>query len=231
MGLLNAPTDNLYKWAAITGLSIMGMCIAIPFSLAKMAIPDAISAYDDLQIAAVEAKHLEILVDETIKDPDLRNKIKHSGEQASSGKDAPPGFPPEVLRQLPLNIRDRILAMEIRLAKMQSRGKIFEIFQGAAQYASFLINAFVGGLFLSMWGFVQWYRRVQSPQDRKLAIEVNLNRKGHGFPISNEARMPTRSWRGIISDLRKHLNNNRLISRLSWRRLEDAWRQSHTRRS
>ena len=163
------PTDNLYKFCALTGTIIVILSILLPARLAISFIDELDQLTRRLSIAKVEVdysgrkiRRLDRLIQNSINDqkselPDPKDHLvlKYSDDEIK-----------ELLKEVDTLRKDD----EIRGAEMQwtheRHKKLLKLFAGV------LVLGFAGvgvGSRLAYFGYRNWYFRVQKPLDRHLA--------------------------------------------------------------
>jgi hypothetical protein len=184
MSIIQPPTDNLYKFMAISGLLIFGFFLVWPtlqiFQLSRETIQlqgemDALDVEVDIISESItNLKKEDALLEK--RTADLRKRVQNLAT-----------LPKKVLKSKGINIEaesDRLHQDEITIIKkaeelrekndllriknveLITKRKLLE--SALAHFRTEVIMLFVGaivGLLLSTWGFWLWYFRVQRFQD------------------------------------------------------------------
>lgn len=146
MNIPNLPTDNLYKFMALSGLLILILSIAYPTYR-------TLELEQQRQMIRGEIKILEGDVDLLLKIALANTKVRH--------KTTDPDFLQAVQHK---NTLARIEARGMQLDLLESQIK---------QYKWLYWVGFFIGLLLTVWGFLLWYLRVQRFQDMLLKRQVS----------------------------------------------------------
>lgn len=143
--LVRPPTDNLYKFIAISGLVLFVGANA--FMATRVA--DQASAVRDA-VADSRRAGLELDVKQERFD-----ELTTGSEVLSDAEIAE-------MRSLVQEIQRVTLEMDIRLVEVEAR-------EAALKWYGIVAGVLSGlGLMVTFWGFVQWYNRVQFYEDRRL---------------------------------------------------------------
>lgn len=156
MEITKLPTDNLYKFIALTGITLVILSIAAPYALIGDAVREQIEIYGGQEIAMIELKYIE---------EDIREAIeKNKGT-----------LPSEERLRLFKQLRDAKVEGEKASTRLKQFGYLRERTLHIKRWAVF------GGLCgfgMSLAGFVLWYFRLQRYQDavlRKQAMGENAS--------------------------------------------------------
>jgi hypothetical protein len=148
INLPTLPTDNLYKFLALSGLAIAILSLVLP-----------VIRISEIRIKLVEVKTqsnlLNIKIEELSKDTDrLAKKTALSPEETES-------------------LRNRLIEHKIKVVELSGR---FEQINSLNRDLDYLMILFWGGLPLgagiSVLGFMAWYFLVQKPNDLLLKKQV-----------------------------------------------------------
>lgn len=142
MNLPTLPTDNLYKFLALSGLALLLFSMVYP-----------LNTLNDLELKAVEART-------QIKLLELELSVLERNIDAASRKKEP--SPDEVAR-----LSDR--QQQLKAKAIQNEGER-ERLTTLVKQLRFAFNGLIGGLLigyaLAHLGFYLWYVRVQKPADK-----------------------------------------------------------------
>lgn len=142
------PTDNLYKFIALTGIVTIGFSVTYP-------VGKAIELESKQIIASAQMERLQIQVEAAKR---LAVQVEH--QQHPSG---------EGMKLLgAMSERNQLSLVDIKMAVAQSN-------QQAAWLRIYIAASITGvgtGILLAGFGFRLWYIRVQRPSDTRLQREV-----------------------------------------------------------
>jgi hypothetical protein len=141
MDFPSLPTDNLYKFLALSGLALILVSFVFPGNL-----------INDLELKSVDAQtQINLLA--------FESSILERDVEAAGKKDS---LPPDELVKLDER-RQRLKAKLIETEGQKNRLAVL-VRQVRLTFNLFRIGGFAG-LAMSSVGFLLWYRRVQKPAD------------------------------------------------------------------
>ena len=159
MNLPNVPTDNLYKFMAITGL----LTTFISVGVFEYAIEKVSMSTDQVML---EATKLEIESTKVSQDLDRLDKEIGKIRLISTIQK----INEKIQVQENLNTENKILLAEIKSRNLQNirHAKLLK------EYYFLYVLGVLGGLTLSFWGFRLWYTRVQKIEDELLNRKLKI---------------------------------------------------------
>ncbi|MCK4822713.1 hypothetical protein KA005_43520 [bacterium] len=200
MELPSLPTDNLYKFIALSGIALVIVSMLPFFHRYKLQVEiirlegdiDVLERQTQWTVADVNElkKEVATLLDKTYKLKDRVDKLKetqasdkdsvvNTGETSSGiGK----GLLTETkdLTKKRLEIEERLLEIKeinrkhkIKVANIKAKNKEHKYLKRMINMESKVGCAgLVSGFFLAIIGFTLWYKRLQVPQDRMLKTDA-----------------------------------------------------------
>jgi len=148
MEITSLPTDNLYKFYALAGISIA--ILSLGFLFTRIA---------DLQLKVVDGE-TELKVFE------LEMKVL---ERDISAAEKNPISSPELIKDL----RNRSDALDVKRVQGHGRSRQLQLLVSQVNVAQYFIyGAAIAGFIMSVWGFRLWYQKVQAPNDALLRREL-----------------------------------------------------------
>lgn len=143
MDFTTLPTDNLYKFLALTGVLIAALSVFVPYTLIGDAIREQTEIYGGQEIAQIELKYIEDELKEALE--------KNKGELPSEER---------------LRLRKELRDAKIEGEKAITRFNHFSYLrQRALDIRRHALIGFWFGVALASTGFVLWYTRLQRYQD------------------------------------------------------------------
>ncbi len=143
----NLPTDNLYKFVALAGLSIVVLSVVLP-TAQQNATGDKIDQYTiDLAVLAVEVKNLKEELEIAVAQP------------------RPSAHDQRLLRQRQLELDARVATITVRTAILK------RLVEKQGEVLGWMAVGLLTGLVLAVIGFSLWYARVQRYQDQLLRAQ------------------------------------------------------------
>jgi hypothetical protein len=142
------PTDNLYKFMALSGLAILIFSLVFPMI-----------RIGEIKLKLVEVEtQTEVLGIET---DNLKKDIEHSLNES------------KLHFQDLENDRKRMSELQIKSVELKGRTKLVrELMEDLRSYLIFLVVGGMLGLLFCFFGFVLWYKLVQRPSDLLLKAQV-----------------------------------------------------------
>lgn len=178
MNLPSIPTDNLYKFCAISGVVLLLFGATFP-------VQKLFDTQNNLDHVKTEGKILTVQISYLRKDTKRLNSDVDSLEKDTTAAEANPGA-----EDLP-SLRARSATAGTTLSAVDKEGRQLAIVsikqQGNLDHLRHLVQrmwlyvaaaaAFIlGGLELAFFGFRRWYYRVQKPADELLQHQIDDNR-------------------------------------------------------
>ncbi len=206
MELPSLPTDNLYKFIALSGIALVIVSMLPFFHRYKLQVEiirlegdtDVLERQTQWTVADVNElkKEVATLLDETYK---LEGRVDKLMETQASDKDSvvntgetSSGIRKELLTEVKDQIKQRLEIIEERLLEIEEINRKHEIETANIkakilehEYLKRMINmeskvgcaGLVSGLFLAIIGFTLWYKRLQVPQDLIIKQKVKGEQK------------------------------------------------------
>ena len=138
------PTDNLYKFIALSGLAITLLSLTYP-----------VSKLLELELAAVETKSQQKKL--AIEDAEIKREIEILEKEKNPSS------------QTIIALRERMVQQRIKAVEFS---KIIAITEIQLKWVQRYINASIAGLIIGPWiaffGFKRWYINVQRPLDEQI---------------------------------------------------------------
>ncbi len=166
MNLPTVPTDNLYKFMALSGLIAAGAAFYFPINRLyeiRLLMVDA-----TLQAELLEVEHGRVGRDLTMLEEDMKRlgADKPCGE--TDGDLATTVSRCKKLIEDAEKLRERNNALAIKNAQIQSeKSKIDVLIEQAKWMGRLSFLGLFGGFLASSLGFLFWYLRVQRPADER----------------------------------------------------------------
>jgi len=177
------PTDNLYKFMALSGLALFAAFVLIPgqkiLELERQAAQLG-GEYEILHIELKDREHEFSLVQEKIEA--LKKKIKKIPQNSRLNKTE--GL--ELLSELreveteQQNAHQKLIQTKIFRAKINAKNEEMRVVAESTKVTNRVIafGAFVGIVLMSA-GFKLWHKRVQLLQDQLLKLQVESETSNH----------------------------------------------------
>lgn len=174
MNLPSIPTDNLYKFCAVSGIVLLLFGATIP-------VQKLFDTQDKLDQVKTEEKILSVQIANLREDFNRVNSDLGTLEKDTTAAEANPGA-----ADLP-SLRARSTAASTTLSAVKSQGRQLAIInvrqQGNLDHLKHLIQRLwlyvaaaaifmLGGLELAFFGFRRWYYLVQKPTDDLLQHRI-----------------------------------------------------------
>ncbi len=191
MGLSDyIPTDNLYKFIAISGLIICGFSLAVPYKTlneynlesnkisTQLSILKLESQYltEDADNLKAEDKRLSKDVEEFKKE--IEKKEEQTKEFTEKQKNYYKGIVLEMKKESNLIIKtakqiiERNRSIGIKLEEIKGKQKINDyLIKRIKEYKVFFSLTMIIGLIMESVGFFLWYTRLQVYQDKRVQDE------------------------------------------------------------
>lgn len=145
------PTDNLYKFLALSGVALVALSFIYP--IRRLGELEAKTIETEVQVST-----LEIEVRDITADIDAAERGHPDTDEVKT-------------------LRKRNSASEVKSAELRGRAKLLNALQHDLEWTRRVLLALgVVGLFLSTLGFLLWYFRIQRPAD--VLAARGLNAKG-----------------------------------------------------
>lgn len=158
MNLPNLPTDNLYKFIALSGLAVMALCLI----LYLQSIESSEIAQGKIQI--IEER---IAIRQNVLNA-FSEFIPHVHDSPETEANSQKLFD---------RIEQEKKARDIVLAELQKEKPMFQVSESAAKLRrKFLSVGMIGGFVTSVIGFVLWYFKLQRYQDFVVMFEAEEKR-------------------------------------------------------
>jgi hypothetical protein len=155
------PTDNLYKFCALVGVVVIGLCLYRSSNLKHEYAIREIELGAATQRADLEKTALQTLIDEGLKEVKALEAGKIPTQKDSEVLENKRREAERLTKEFALrNIEVISLTKQLTLIIKDRTELLFEAF-----------IAFIAGGFLSVYGFVNW-RKLQQQQDKLLAAAV-----------------------------------------------------------
>ena len=170
MQLPNLPTDNLYKFTALAGITITLFSVALP-------VAGILRTEELLRLAAERTDSISIALSYLEADAErLRAdtpNIPDSATLEARGGRLPPRAPGRPSAQALITEADSITqrTMRLRFAHNSAAHRMKEVRALYQQTLLLIVLGIVGcaiGIAMAQWGFRAWYNRVQRYQDALL---------------------------------------------------------------
>ena len=146
MNLPTFPTDNLYKFLAISGLVTLAFTAVFPFFILRQVSLELVSVKSEIAAIKLEAEHLE-------------NLLKLAKET--------PEYLAEATEILERNSQLLLKMQELDGKNEELRFRNDEI----SKYTLLLIALFLGSSIATAVGFRLWYTKLQRYQDQAVALQ------------------------------------------------------------
>ena len=167
MEIPNLPTDNLYKFIALTGAIIVVLSYYIPTTNGYETIDKMFKVYEDLGVIVIKQKHHKFELDQTEKEIDfINNELKEIRKIKGFTKTTRYNEIQENVKKLQNKIIKNTHILEIEVEKGVQKNNTIENLKERARHIIYL-SMFTGfiGTIMACYGFVLWYFRVQKPLD------------------------------------------------------------------
>ncbi len=163
------PTDNLYKFMAISGLAIAALGLILPASALIRLNREVASIETAMDILEEETTGLEKRVSLDQRRADLLERLVDSQEKTPDDS---------VDRERLLEMHDKLLdtlialndaetQLRVNMRELQGRTKMLRLESAIGRWLGVILGiASAGGAVLGVFGFRLWYARIQQPQDR-----------------------------------------------------------------
>jgi hypothetical protein len=169
------PTDSLYKFSAIVGTILVVLSIYLPMKMSRDVRREILNSNLKIRVFEVEVEHLKKRAD------DLKKLIDHT--VAMRKKSYKPDnskidltYSEEEVKQMLREITNSQRDIGIKRAEIESAAQRIKVLE--REYLVTWVYLLVGcviGAYLALWGYVNWYRRIQVHQDK---IIKDLSTKG-----------------------------------------------------
>lgn len=186
MNLPILPTDNLYKFLALSGLAIIALCIVFPLQRIHDLDLKLIETGTKIKVLKLEQKYLQDNLINT-----LVNKSKLPPKQKAAFRK----YLVEVFNHKhPLEKEDTegkaILSLEeqatfskaleeVEKKSIELGGQLDQANYLNKEFGQFIFVVAIGltiGLILSSYGFLRWYYLIQKPNDMLLQKQIKNNK-------------------------------------------------------
>jgi hypothetical protein len=148
MTLPNLPTDNLYKFLALSGLLLAVISFAFPMKLIYEAREQLLSQQTEFEVLKIELESIHARV-----------------ESAEMKGTLGTGEGRELLEKHYKN--------EIALVKVNSQAAKIRLLSNEIESWKLWMAILVGlGIFFAVVGFILWYQVVQAPADKLLRLQL-----------------------------------------------------------
>jgi hypothetical protein len=213
VNLPNFPTENIYKFLALTGLVLFATCLFYPFFSLESELrysAHAMAAHKALEIDLLTLKEsTQKLVDRLAQVVQGRQKLKDELSAAPSGG---PSFKEtkDALESEQKRIDDQGEAnkkigaeLEKRQAESEAEDQIAkEASEQAGFYRGLCLVGDVIGLGTCFGGFLLWYRNLQCHQDEIIALEAKATRKQGPAAARHVSKRPGRLPITVLNQVR-----------------------------
>ncbi len=172
----NLPTDNLYKFLALSGVVVVLVSIFYPISRLGELRQKAIELAAEIKILDLESKRL------TVNHSQLEREVAAFEKQLSAAEKEKRPTPGDIdsIEKIHNQLRTRALKLEtsnddlqVKLVKVSAKND--QLVQ-LVRYVEYFVNVMYGGIVIGVllaWvGFGLWYVRVQRPQDLLLKQQI-----------------------------------------------------------
>jgi len=171
MNLPSLPTDNLYKFMAISGIVLFIFSVVFYQTSVRSIETQIITTEQDMSILELQAESLDIDVNA------LSDEVNTLEETVS--KDKATKVDREIKDQIASRLvelnqkndqqKSKLLEQEINSTKITYQTKLIKLFIDELRgYAVLLAITIPGSLVMKGYGFYCWYTRVQQYEDRKM---------------------------------------------------------------
>lgn len=148
MTLPNLPTDNLYKFLALSGLLLAVISFAYPMNLIYEAREQLISQQTEFKVLKIELESIHA----QLEIADVRGSLV-TGE----GRE----------------LLEKHYKNDIALIKVNGQAAKIELLANEIESWKLWMAILVGlGVFFTVVGFILWYRVVQAPADKLLCLQL-----------------------------------------------------------
>ena len=145
MNYPSIPTDNLYKFIALSGLAITLLSITYP-----------VSKVLELELAVVEAKSEKEKI--SIEDVEIKREIERLEKEKNPSS------------QTVILLRERMVQQRIKAVEFSKILRIIEIqLEWVQEYSYAAIVGLIIGPWIAIFGFIRWYIKIQRPLDEQIS--------------------------------------------------------------
>jgi DNA-binding transcriptional MerR regulator len=200
MDIIKPPTDNLYKFLALSGLLILIISTTYPVWLYLELDKQSAGFHRDLKVLNIEAEKFQEsrpVVDKAIRESSKVNsqaldavekfkksqisleEVRKALDEASNAS----GEATEKIKELEEEVHNWLR----QHAEIEYKKDLLEISESAAKRVGGLaVIGTLAGLGITVWGFILWYQRVQKYEDIILKEKVSGldNKKGDSEAIT-----------------------------------------------
>ncbi len=178
------PTDNLYKFAALSGVALAGFLIWLTWKVQRELQAVLLTITLKQRMSVVAVKRLQDL--ETINDvkvTQLENERNRLNEAAVAGKltEADERRREDLKAEYKDAVKDNVARLDEQYKVRKAQAKLgalveglqFQILVFKKQKRQYVIATFAA-LAWSIAGFGLWYCKLQMPLDKKLKLEADV---------------------------------------------------------
>jgi hypothetical protein len=166
MNLPTIPTDNFYKFMAISGVAIVIFSFAFPMTLIKDLRPKQIKIMTKQKVMKLE-------LDELLKEQDILSKdiaVAETNLENLTSENV------VKLRERQVDLHQNVINIKIKTINIEGQIDMIGALTEELHFAKILmICGVIIGLIFSFCGFVAWYFIVQIPSDLLLRRQVEGN--------------------------------------------------------
>ncbi|KXZ36279.1 hypothetical protein A0H77_13355 [Vibrio alginolyticus] len=170
----NLPTDNLYKFLALSGVLLF--CFGQYFVHSQ--ISDLEEKSNKMQLSSVELEiKLEWLIDEINTLQEIQDNT--IAEQKGELKDEPSKmlitYSIQEYKALSETLNDKRLESKLETARLKHSAKyVAKLLDSVTRYNNILWVWSAVSLMLAIYGFTMWYLKVQKPLDKSFLQESEI---------------------------------------------------------
>ena len=184
MSLLQPPTDNLYKFLAISGLLLLGFFQVFPLLQLRELRNERIQISGEISILRIDLEHLR---NETNRQYDANDSMIKAMEKRTpqdsfwKSEKAYIDFMVseyKYVRDKQDQAYEKRRLIETRIAQIDTKNELLEQVGSDIKYLRFAaFGGSIVAIVIGIWGFKLWYRKVQAPQDRIIARQASEENK------------------------------------------------------
>jgi hypothetical protein len=165
MTIPSLPTDNLYKFIALSGLVLMLFSATYPVHQVFELRERKAQTDEEVEVLRIEVTALMEKVARLEKEVDAFDKETKEARETDRDKDLVKSRAAE-FRARSAEIRQANLELEMRSARLAVKHRLLSDIATNVLIVIVVLGVFgTAGLFMASWGFRAWYFRVQRLQD------------------------------------------------------------------
>jgi hypothetical protein len=167
----NLPTDNLYKFVALSGLVLTGAACYFTYSMSGQ-LNDKHYQYVSAFVATQEKMKL------ANSNVEMLNSAIKNTIDAQNGKAVPDGqlaieIPPKEFKELEIEARRVGSELAIENAMHDIEDQRIQELESELKFVKWAgLFATIVGVAMSSIGFFVWYRKVQKPMDEMIQLQL-----------------------------------------------------------